>query len=120
MAARNEDVPQAQRIALRIGVNLGDVIAEQDDIHGDGVNVAARLQALCAVGELLVSGTVYDQVRDKLDVAFEDLGEQQVKNIARPVRVFRVAAPAIEQSTASARPLALPDKPRSPYWPSPI
>jgi adenylate cyclase len=112
MRDRNADVPADQRIEFRIGVNLGDIIIDGDDIHGDGVNVAARLEALAEANGVCVSRVVRDQVRDKLDVAFEDLGEQQVKNIARPVRVFRVAASVIEQSTASAKPtLALPDKP---------
>jgi TolB-like protein/class 3 adenylate cyclase/Tfp pilus assembly protein PilF len=90
MATRNADMREERRIAFRIGVNLGDVIAERDDIHGDGVNVAARLQALCEVGGVLVSRPVHDQVRDRLPVRFTDLGPQSVKNIARPVRVYRV------------------------------
>ena len=82
--------PTEKRIEFRIGINLGDVIVEGDDIFGDGVNVAARLEALAEPGGICVSRVVRDQVRDKLDFTFEDLGEQQVKNIARPVRVYRV------------------------------
>ena len=78
------------RIELRIGINLGDVIVEGDDLYGDGVNIAARIEALADAGGVFVSNTVHDQVRDRLPFVFEDLGEQQVKNIARPVRVYRV------------------------------
>jgi adenylate cyclase len=84
MARRNTDVPQARRIEFRIGVNLGDIILDEHDIYGDGVNLAARLESLAEPGGIIVSRVVRDQVRDKLDIAFEDLGEQQVKNIARP------------------------------------
>jgi TolB-like protein/class 3 adenylate cyclase/Tfp pilus assembly protein PilF len=88
MAERNEGAPPEQRIEFRIGINLGDVIVEEQDIFGDGVNLAARLETLAEPGGICVSRVVRDQVRDKLDCAFEDLGEQQVKNIARPVRVY--------------------------------
>jgi TolB-like protein/class 3 adenylate cyclase/Flp pilus assembly protein TadD len=88
MVDREPEVPEDQRIKFRIGINLGDVIAEDHDIFGDGVNVAARLEALAEPGGICVSRVVRDQVRDKLDFVFEDMGEQQVKNIARPVRVF--------------------------------
>src|ERR1700730_614243 len=91
MVERNADVPVERRIAFRVGINLGDVIVEGGDIFGDGVNVAARLEALAEPGGICVSRVVRDQVRDKLDYAFEDMGEQQVKNIARPVRVYRVS-----------------------------
>ena len=90
MAERNADTPPEKRIEFRIGINLGDVIAESDDIFGDGVNVAARLEALAEPGGIYVSRVVRDQVRDRLDYTFEDMGEQQVKNIARPVRVYRL------------------------------
>jgi TolB-like protein/class 3 adenylate cyclase/Tfp pilus assembly protein PilF len=90
MAARNTEVPAERRIDFRIGVNLGDVIDEGDDLYGDGVNVAARLQALADPGGVLISGPTYDQMAGKVDVGFADLGEQQVKNIAEPVRVYRV------------------------------
>jgi adenylate cyclase len=84
MADRNAATPPEKRIEFRVGVNLGDVIAEEHDIFGDGVNVAARLEALAQPGGICVSRVVRDQVRDRLDYSFEDLGEQQVKNIARP------------------------------------
>src|SRR6201981_1770638 len=90
MIDREPEEPDEQRIRFRIGINLGDVIAEEHDIFGDGVNVAARLEALAEPGGICVSRMVRDTVRDKLDYVFEDLGEQQVKNIARPVRVYRV------------------------------
>ena len=90
MAERNADIPTERRIELRMGINLGDIIIDDDDIYGDGVNVAARLEALAEPGSICVSRVVRDQVRDKLDIRFTDLGEQSVKNIARPVRVYRV------------------------------
>ena len=88
-------VADERRIRFRIGVNLGDVIAEGEDIFGDGVNVAARLEALAEPGGICVSGTVRDQIRDKLPYAFEDMGEQSVKNIARPVRVYALRPEAV-------------------------
>jgi adenylate cyclase len=114
MGEREPEVPEERRIRFRIGINLGDVIVEEQDIFGDGVNVAARLEALADPGGICISRVVRDQVRDKLDYAFEDLGEQQVKNIARPVRIYRVrnsAAAAEEQLPAPLQPLPLPDKP---------
>jgi adenylate cyclase len=92
MPERDTDVAADNRIELRIGINLGDVIVEGDDLYGDGVNIAARIEALADAGGVLVSNTVHDHVRDRLPFVFEDLGEQQVKNIARPVRVYRVRA----------------------------
>jgi adenylate cyclase len=114
MAYREPEMPEERRIKFRIGVNLGDVIAEENDIFGDGVNVAARLEALAEPGGICVSRVVRDQVRDRLDFAFEDLGEQHVKNIARPVWVYRVqdlGAPDEVPLAASPQPLPLPDKP---------
>ena len=90
----NTGVAADNRIELRIGINLGDVIVEGDDLYGDGVNIAARIEALADAGGVFVSNTVHDHVRDRLPFLFEDLGEQQVKNIARPVRVYRVRAPS--------------------------
>src|SRR6201993_327326 len=109
MVDRNADVPESKRIRFRIGLNLGDVIIEPEDIFGDGVNVAARLEALAEPGGICISRVVRDQIRDKLPYPFEDLGEQQVKNIARPVRTYRVALGA--SSRAALPPLSLPDKP---------
>src|SRR6202045_1752808 len=94
MTDREPEVPDERRIRFRIGINLGDVIVEEHDIFGDGVNVAARLEALAEPGGICISRVVRDQIRDKLDLAFEDMGEQQVKNIARPVRVYRVLTEA--------------------------
>jgi TolB-like protein/class 3 adenylate cyclase len=115
MAERNADVPAEKRIEFRIGVNLGDIIIDEGDIYGDGVNVAARLEGLTPPGGICVSRVVRDQVRDRLDVAFDDMGEQQVKNIARPVRVYRVrlgeGRGSEAQTVAPAPPLALPDMP---------
>src|SRR5947208_9118510 len=106
-----------RRGASSFGINLGDIIIDEQDIYGDGVNVAARLEALAEPGGICVSRVVRDQVRDKLDFAFEDLGEQQVKNIARPVRTHRVRldsaidepSAAAAATTRSAQPL--PQKP---------
>ncbi len=90
LAERNAGVVDGRRIELRIGINVGDVIVDGDDIYGDGVNVAARLETLAEPNGICVSRTVHDQVRDKLDLVIDDLGEVEVKNIARPVRAFRV------------------------------
>jgi len=90
MHERNGDIPAERRIAFRMGINVGDVIEQDGDLLGDGVNVAARLEQLAAAGGICVSRSARDQVRDRLDVSFEDLGEITVKNIARPVRVFRL------------------------------
>jgi TolB-like protein len=110
MTYREPDIPEDLRIRFRMGVNLGDIIVESDDIFGDGVNVAARLEGLAEPGGVCVSRMVRDNVRDKVDYTFEDLGEQQVKNIARPVRAYRVRA-VRDATPAVAPPLALPDKP---------
>src|SRR5262249_30494336 len=87
MAERNVGVPTHQRIELRVGINVGDIIVEDGDIFGDGVNIAARLEGVSAPGGICVSRSVYEQVKGKLAAAFEDAGEHQLKNIAEPVRV---------------------------------
>ena len=107
MAERNADVPADKRIQFRIGINVGDIIIDGDDIFGDGVNVAARLETLADPGGIMVSSIVHDQVRDKLSFGFEDMGEQTVKNIARPIGVHRVsltenAPPATFKSAAAS------------------
>ena len=108
MAARNAGLPEDRLIQLRIGVNLGDVIIEGEDVFGDGVNVAARLEGIAPPGGVAVSAMVRDNIGNRLDLQFEDLGEQNLKNIARPVGVYRVAL----GSPAASRPaLALPGKP---------
>jgi adenylate cyclase len=95
MADRNAETPEDKRIAFRIGVNLGDVIIDGDDIYGDGVNIAARLEALAQPGGVCISRTVRDHVGDRLPYTFEDIGEQSVKNIAQPVHVWAMSAAAV-------------------------
>src|SRR6516225_8528415 len=90
MADRNAHQPDGRRIEFRIGINVGDIVSDEGDIFGDGVNVAARLEGLAEPGGICVSGRVYEDVQGKLDINFEDAGKQQLKNIARPVEVFRV------------------------------
>jgi adenylate cyclase len=107
----NTNVAADNRIELRIGINLGDVIVEGDDLYGDGVNIAARIEALADAGGVFVSNTVHDHVRDRLPLVFEDLGEQQVKNIARPVRVYRVRDLGATAPSQTSPVLPLPDKP---------
>ena len=108
IAAANGDQPEDRHIVLRIGINLGDVIVEGSDLYGDGVNIAARLEALAEPGGILISGTAHDYVRNKVKVVFDDLGSQALKNIAEPVRTYRVAGgPA--SAVAAAKPIA--DKP---------
>jgi adenylate cyclase len=117
MTERNAEIPPERRIEFRIGLNVGDIIIDDKDIFGDGVNIAARLEALAEPGGICVSRVVRDEVRDKLDFSFEDMGEQQVKNIARPVPTHRVrldtqpdeAVGGAVTTTRSARPL--PQKP---------
>jgi adenylate cyclase len=114
MAERNEGARPEKRIEFRIGINLGDLIVEEHDIFGDGVNIAARLEGLAEPGGICFSGTVQDHIGDRLPFAFEDLGEQQVKNIARPVRVYRVRGgviPAEVPAPTSLQALPLRDKP---------
>src|SRR5208282_1161503 len=90
MAERNAGTPDDKRIVYRIGVNLGDVLIEGDDILGDGVNIAARLEGICEPGRVLISSAACEQTRGKIEAEFVDLGEKALKNIARPVRVFAV------------------------------
>jgi TolB-like protein/class 3 adenylate cyclase/Tfp pilus assembly protein PilF len=115
MVARNAAVPVGRRIEFRMGVNVGDIIIEDCDIFGDGVNIAARLEALAEPGGICISAAAHEQVRDKLDFSFEDMGEQQVKNIARPVRTHRIVvgstAQPITAAAAAATELSLPEKP---------
>jgi adenylate cyclase len=113
MAERNADLPDDERMLLRIGINVGEVIIEGDDIFGDGVNVAARLQALSEPGGISLSDDAHRQVRDRMDVSWKDGGEHEVKNIARPVHVWRWLSRTNETpaSAPAEAPLALPDKP---------
>jgi len=107
MVERNRAQPEDKRIEFRVGINVGDVIVDGSDIYGDGVNVAARLEGLAEPGGICVSGRVQEDVQGKVDVTFEDIGDRQLKNIARPVRVYRVRL----NVTAAKAALALPDKP---------
>jgi adenylate cyclase len=120
MDQRNEGVPDDRRMLFRIGINLGDILIEGDDILGDGVNIAARLEGIAEPGGICISSSAYDQVRGKVAVEFADLGDQSLKNIARPVRAYAanprdhlgIAAPSVLPSYADTRrPLPLPDKP---------
>jgi adenylate cyclase len=122
IATRNDATAESERIQFRIGINSGDVIVEDSDIHGDGVNIAARLEGIAEPGGICVSGIVYDQVHGRLDCAFLDIGDQSLKNIARSVRVYRVGSksplpnpPSQGEGSALARAgalaLPLPDKP---------
>jgi adenylate cyclase len=116
MVDREPEVPDERRIRFRIGINLGDVIAEPDDIYGDGVNVAARLEALAEPGGICISRMVRDQIRDKLPYPFEDKGEQSVKNIARSVRVFALRPEAIAELPMTSMPAGAPRRRRSIPW----
>ena len=115
VAEHNSGLPEGKRIEFRVGINLGDVVIDDDDdIHGDGVNIAARLEALAAPGGICISGSVHEQVRDRLDLAFEDLGDREVKNIDRPVQVWRwcrARGVTAGDTAPPDKPLALPDKP---------
>ena len=111
MVDREMESAEERRIRFRIGVNLGDVIVEGDDIFGDGVNIAARLESLAEPGGICVSARVQEDAAGKLDLAFEDIGEQQLKNISRPVRVFRVGTKRVAPSSEPPAALPLPDKP---------
>jgi adenylate cyclase len=119
MAERNQGVPEDRRMLYRIGINLGDILIDGDDILGDGVNVAARLESIAEPGGICISASAYDQVRGKVEVEFADLGEQRLKNIDRPVRIYATKssghlgkAPSVLSSHPEAlKPLPLPDKP---------
>ena len=111
MAERNAGAPAEKRIEFRFGIHQGDIIVEDGDIFGDGVNLAARLEGLAEPGGICVSGRVRADAAGKVDVAFDDLGEQSLKNIARPLRVYRVRLGEAPATDTPAAPLALPDKP---------
>src|SRR5580658_1131891 len=113
MAARNNGVAADRRLDFRIGINLGDIVTEDHDIFGDGVNVAARLEALAEPAGICISRVVRDQIRDKLPYPFEDRGDQQVKNIARPVRVYALSPEAVADLPASGVPIAAPRRRRT-------
>ncbi len=111
MARRNRDMPAARALLYRIGLNLGDVIVEESDIFGDGVNVAARLETMAEPGGICISAAVRDQVGDRLNVAYADLGDQQVKNITRSIRAYKVLIDG-QTPRQATRPLTLPTRPR--------
>src|SRR6202521_4422883 len=113
LKAENASLAPERRMEFRIGVNLGDVMVEGEQIYGDGVNVAARLESLADPGGICISDTAHAQVRDKLALAYEDAGEQTVKNIARPVRVWRIL---LDGATSPSRTRQIPRK----YWRSGI
>src|SRR3954447_9542490 len=100
---REQVVAETDRIRLRIGINLGDIILDEGDIYGDGVNIAARLQQLAEPGGVLVSGTAYDQLQGKLDLPLDSIGEQRVKNVERPVRVYRVRLDGVPTRPSAVR-----------------
>src|SRR4249920_1439634 len=104
LAERNQALPEARRMRFRIGVNLGEVIERPDGtVYGDGVNIAARLESIGEPGGVTVSGTVFDQVKNRLELGFDFIGEQQVKNIAEPVRAYRVVAEGTPVSVSRRR-----------------
>jgi len=111
LAERNKQLSDECKMVFRIGVNLGDVVEERGSIYGDGVNIAARLESICRGGDVCVSGTAFEHVESKLDLAFEDLGEHKVKNIAKPVRVYRTAITDRCDDTVKHKTLELRDKP---------
>jgi adenylate cyclase len=118
MARRNRDMPASRSLLYRIGINLGDIIVEGDDIFGDGVNVAARLEAMADPGGICISAAVRDQIGDRLDVAYEDLGDQQVKNISRPIRIYKVLVDERPAAGAGAALQAQPEPEASAHRPS--
>jgi adenylate cyclase len=101
LAVRNRDLPEAEQMWFRIGINLGDVMVENDDLYGEGVNIAARLQELAEPGGILISGPVYDLVRNKLSVGFDYLGQQPVKNVSEPVISYRIVLDGAAQAAPS-------------------
>src|SRR6516164_4349026 len=110
IAGRNAGIAEAERIELRVGIHQGDIVVEDGDIFGDGVNVAARLETLADPGGICVSARVQEDVAGRLDLAFVDMGEQNLKNIARPIRAYRVG-PGTTSAPLAQAPLPLPDKP---------
>jgi len=113
-AERNAEVPTDRRLEWRIGVHLGDVLIEGDDILGDGVNIAARLEGIAEPNGICISEDAFRQVRGKVEVEFADLGEQSLKNIARPLRVYRIgSSSAAKQPITAPAPLPLPTSRRS-------
>jgi len=115
LASRNEGLPEEQNMLFRLGVNLGDIVEEDDRIYGDGVNIAARLEGICSGGGVCISGTAFEHVENKLDLKYEDLGHHVVKNIEKPIRVYRVlsypGAPEYKPASVEKMAFPLPEKP---------
>ena len=111
LKAKNAKLPESRKMEFRIGINLGDVIVSGEQIYGAGVNIAARIEGLAEGGSIAISGTVYDQVKNKLSLVYEYLGEQDVKNISEPVRVYRIRLETDAAVPGVRRGLKLPDKP---------
>jgi adenylate cyclase len=120
IAEGNAGIAAEKRIEFRMGINVGDIVVEDGDIFGDGVNVAARLEALAEPGGICVSARVQEDAVGRLDLSFEDIGDQALKNIARPVRVYRVRDIGVAPNSPSSPALPLPDKPSIAVLPSPI
>jgi class 3 adenylate cyclase len=118
LKVKNEDLPENRRMVFRIGINLGDVIEEGDRIYGDGVNIAARMENLAAGGSICVSGTVFDHVDGKLELEFDYVGEKLVKNIKKPLRVYRAKMAGRVSELGMDRKLTLPDIRLNPYYPA--
>jgi len=117
LRTRNDSLPEPRRMHFRVGVNLGDVVVKDQDLLGDGVNVAARLETIAEPGGICISSSVYDQITGKLDLGFHDIGEQSLKNIARPIRVYRVSGSSGPLRLPPATPpRELPEMRRSPAW----
>jgi adenylate cyclase len=110
LAERNQKLSSERRMQFRIGVNLGDVVEEEDRIYGDGVNITARLESICEGGGVCISGAAFEHVENKLDLKFEDLGDHEVKNITKPVRVYKVSLPHDSNKSNKGETLELPDK----------
>jgi adenylate cyclase len=114
LSSQNGELPEPQRMRFRIGINLGDVMVEGDDIYGDGVNIAARLQELAEPGGILISGPVYEQVHNKLSIGFDCLGEQRLKNVANPVTGYRVLQGGAPPRPQASRPEVTTEAPAPP------
>src|SRR5262245_26728617 len=115
LKVKNEELPEHRQMRFRIGINLGDVIVEGERLYGDGVNIAARMESLAVPGGICISGAAYEQVEDKLALHYEYQGEQTVKNIAKPVRVYRVGLEAADTQSAPSTALKSPSE-RPSWW----
>src|ERR1700761_3268923 len=114
LSSHNDGMPEPQRMRFRIGINLGDVMVEGDDVYGDGVNIAARLQELAEPGGILISGPVYEQVHNKLSIGFDCLGQQRLKNVANPVTGYRVLQAGAPSQPQPSRPEMVREPPSPP------